>query len=99
VLKGKEMETSCGKVTEAERDEIRRLFQRKLALTELFQALAKMDSAAMERLYERALADMGKVSDEFHSWWNATAKKYSWPAANGGSWRIDFVTCEVHLVQ
>lgn len=93
------METSCGKVSPEERDEIKRLFQRKLALTELFQALAKMDPKMMEALYEKAILDMGETSQKFQSWWETTASTHGWKAVNGANWRIDFETCEVFLVQ
>lgn len=92
-------ETSCGKVSAEERDEIKRLFQRKLALTELFQALAKMEPQQIEALYEKALQDMGETTQQFQGWWDATARKHGWKAVNGANWRIDFDTCEVFLVQ
>jgi len=93
------METSCGKVTETERDEIKRLHQRKIALNELFIAMGKMDPATVEHIYERALADMGETATKFHSWWDLTAKQYGWTSARDASWRIDFDTCEVFLVR
>jgi CXXX repeat modification system protein len=92
------METSCGKVTAEERDEIKRLFHRKVALGELFQAIGKMDPKQMDALYEKAIADMGETTMTFQAWWEATAKRYGWKSINGANWRIDFDTCEVFLV-
>jgi uncharacterized protein len=91
-------ETPCGKVSGDERDEIRGLFQRKLGLQELFQALAKMEPHVRDLMYDKALADMGDTSQKFQAWWENTAKKHNWKSINGGSWRIDFDTCEVFLV-
>lgn len=93
------METSCGKVSPEERDEIKRLFQRKLALAELFQAVAKMDPTKMEAFYEKALLDMGETTQKFQSWWETAARRHGWKAIMGANWRIDFDTCEVFLVQ
>lgn len=89
---------SCGKVTTEERDEIKKLFQRKNALMELFVGLAKLEDAALTRLYEKVVVDMGKTAADFHDWWNRKAKEHTWAAAEGASWRIDFDTCEVFLV-
>jgi CXXX repeat modification system protein len=90
---------SCGKVTIEERDEIKKLFQRKTALAELFAPLAKLEDAALDRLYEKVIIDIGKTSTEFHNWWEQKAKQYAWDSIDGGNWRIDFDTCEVFLVQ
>jgi CXXX repeat modification system protein len=92
------METSCGKVSAEERNEIRQLFHRKMALTELFQAIGKMDPKQIDALYEKALLDMGETSAKFQAWWDAAAKRHGWKAINGANWRIDFDTCEVFLV-
>lgn len=92
-------EISCGKVTPKERDEIKNLFQRRLALTELFGSLTKLDGSASEKLYEKIVIDLGKTSSDFHNWWEKKAKQYEWKSINGGNWRIDFDTCEVFLVE
>jgi len=92
------VETSCGLVTADERDEIRRLFQRKIALGELFQAISKMEPQVMDRLYEKVLLDLGETASKFHSWWDTKARQYKWKTIEGANWRIDFDTCEVFLV-
>lgn len=91
-------EISCGKVSADERDEIRRLFQRKNALVELFGSLGRLDDTVSTKLYEKIVADMGVTSSEFHAWWERKAREHAWQFANGGNWRIDFDTCEVFLV-
>lgn len=92
-------EISCGKVTMEERDEIKKLFQRKNALMELFGSLARLEDEQLAKLYERVVADMAKTASEFQRWWERKAQEHDWQAANGASWRIDFDTCEVFLVQ
>jgi CXXX repeat modification system protein len=92
-------DVSCGKVSEVERDEIKLIFRRKLALAEMFLALGKADDTAFDKLYERALADMGETAERFHNWWRTTATRHGWQGAEGASWRIDFDSCEVFLVQ
>ena len=97
---GKEKtEELCGKVTAEERDEIKELFIRKNALAELFIVVSKLDSDSSGVLYEKALKDMGETSTAFHAWWERKAAQYGWKAADGGTWRIDFETCEIYLVQ
>lgn len=91
-------EKSVGKVAAVERDEIEKLYQRKMALAELFRTLGKSELEVMERLYDKALTDLGSTSAAFQAWWDKTARKYGWTAAEGASWRIDFATCEVFLV-
>ena len=91
-------EVNCGKVTTEERDEIRGLFQRKNALTELFGSLTKLDETAATKLYERLVVDMGKTTAEFHAWWERKSQQYEWQVIEGANWRIDFDTCEVFLV-
>lgn len=91
-------EVSCGKVTVEERDEIRSLFQRKNALTELFGSLAKLEEGVAAKLYEKLVVDMGRTATEFHAWWERKSQQYAWQSAEGANWRIDFDTCEVFLV-
>lgn len=89
---------NCGKVTVAEKDEIQALHLRKVALSELFLSLAKLDTELMDKLYEKVIMDVGKTTTLFQGWWDTKAKQYGWEAKNGGSWRIDFDTCEIFLV-
>jgi CXXX repeat modification system protein len=91
-------ETSCGKVSDEERDEIQKLFARKTALGEVVQAMSRMDPKQIEAMYEKVIADLGETSLKFHRWWEETAKRHGWPAIEGAKWNINFETCEVVLV-
>jgi CXXX repeat modification system protein len=97
-MMGTPTETSCGKISAAERDEIKGLFQRKLALGELFQSLAKMEPKFRDEMYDKALTDMGETAQKFQEWWEVKAREHQWKSINGASWRVDFETCEVFLV-
>lgn len=82
-----------GKVTEEERDEIQALFERKNGLAELSKILTPDNSM----MYERLVQDMGRTQTEFQRWWDLMSKKYAWENTEGGSWSIDFDTCEITL--
>ena len=85
-----------GQVTPEERDEIKVLFERKNALVELFKTLA--DSSPMnEVIYEKLVADLGKVTTLSNQWWSAKSAKYQWNSAQDGTWEIDFADCSIYL--
>lgn len=88
------MNKIVGKVTEAERDEIQVLFERRNGL----QELAKILTADNADLYEKLVKDIGETSMRFQKWWDDMSKKYSWESTKNGSWSIDFNTCEISLV-
>lgn len=88
------MKQLVGHVSEDERDEIRRLFERRNGLNEL----AKILTADNTDLYEKLIADMGETSTKFHRWWDETAAKYQWRGMDNGHWEIDFNSCEIFLV-
>lgn len=84
-----------GKVTEAERDEIQTLFERRNGLNELAQVL----TADNTELYERLVADMGQTATRFQNWWDRMAQKYKWESSEDGSWEIDFDSCDIFLTE
>ena len=84
-----------GQVTEFEKDEILRLFERKNGLKELFQTI----DSGNESLYNKIVEDMGATAVEFQKWWDEKAAKYEWENVQGASWEIDFNTCAIYLVQ
>lgn len=88
------MKKEIGRVTEAERDEIQRLFERRNGLNELAKVLT-VDNA---ELYERLVKDMGETSSKFQQWWDSKGKQYEWESAENGSWEIDFNDCTIYLV-
>ncbi len=85
-----------GQVTVAERDEIRALFEAQSALLELFKTLADGDQL-QSAVYEKVVADLGKVTTRFDEWWSAMRGKYEWESAADGHWEIDFDDCSIYL--
>lgn len=88
------MKKEIGRVTEAERDEIQTLFERRNGLNEL----AKILTADNAELYERLVADMGETSTKFQNWWSTMADKYRREGVDNGNWEIDFNECTIFLV-
>ena len=87
-----------GRVTSKERDEIQALFERKNGLRELVLSLQQNSGVlANEAFYEKLVADMGKTTTRFQSWWDEKAKTYGWKSRPGHHWSIDFSTCEISL--
>ena len=92
---------NVGSVTDEEKDEIQRLFERKLALNELIPTLNSnvMSKDQKDELYEKAITDLGKTNAMFQKWWNDMALKYRWKAIENGNWSIDFETNEIFIVE
>ncbi len=86
------MSKIVGKVSESERDEIKRLFERKNGLIEL----AKVITPDYD-LYEKLVVDMGRTSSQFQKWWDDMSAKYQWESSSSGKWSINFDTCEIYL--
>lgn len=84
-----------GQVLPEERDEIKRLFERRNGLEEL----AKIVTADNAELYEKIIMDLGKTKVDFQSWWNRVSTKYHWESADGAQWEINFETCEIFLIR
>jgi CXXX repeat modification system protein len=87
-----------GRVTAAERDEIRHLFERKNALVELFKSLGASGTIDGP-LYEKLLADLAPVTTQFSAWWAQKAAQYKWERTPKGRWEIDFETCGIFLIE
>lgn len=83
-----------GQVTDKEKNEIQRLFERRNGLNEL----AKILTPENEELYERLVKDMGDTATKFQQWWDSMAQKYQWEGVENGSWEINFQTNEIILV-
>ncbi|MDR3565426.1 MAG: CXXX repeat peptide modification system protein [Negativicutes bacterium] len=88
-----------GSVSPDERDEIKRLYERKNALAELFRSLVGMPDSetANSGVYERLVKDMGETSTQFQDWWDDKSAKYNWENLRGYSWEIDFRTGDIYL--
>lgn len=87
------MRIEIGKVTEAEKDAIQALYERKNGLEEL----AKILPADNHELYERIVHDMSESKLKFHAWWTTMAEKYGWTGDVNTNWQIDFQTCKIYL--
>lgn len=87
------MNKIISRVTEEERAEIQKLFERRNGLNEL----AKILTADNTELYERLVKDMGETGSRFQAWWDTMAAKYGWESADDGHWEINFDTCEILL--
>ena len=77
-----------------ERDEIKRLFERRNGLEEL----ARIVTADNNDLYEKVVKDLGETKVNFQSWWDRMSTKYQWESSAGGYWEIDFESCEITIV-
>lgn len=88
------MKKEVGSVTEQERNEIRRLFERRNGLVEL----AKIADTSNPDLYDRLVTDMGENATMFQQWWDSMSEKYNWESADNGNWEIDFQDCKIYLV-
>ncbi len=86
-----------GKLTPEERDEIKRLYERKNGLTELFKTLTDVDKAETAKLYDKIVDDMARTTAQYQKWFEDASKKYSWKSLPGYSWQVDFDACEVFL--
>lgn len=88
------MNKVVGRVSEAERDEIQALFERRNGLTELAKVLTPDNT----ELYEKLVKDLGKTGSDFQNWWSRMAEKYRWESDENGHWEIDFNTCVISLI-
>ncbi len=88
------MKKAIGRVTEAERDEIQSLFERRNGLNEL----AKILTADNTELYERLVRDLGETGTRFQNWWDTNSAKYNWESCESGNWEINFDDCTIYLV-
>lgn len=89
-----------GQVTAEEKDEIQRLFNRKLALKELVMVFEEKNAQNLQVdtvLQEKAAQDISETTQKVQGWWDRMAQKYQWKNIPGGGWRINFKTCEIFL--
>lgn len=82
-----------GKVTQEERDEIKKLHMRKLSLIDLLKSLNEDD-----KLYEKVISDLSQTNERYEKWWNEIGEKYNFEGrGSNGNWTINFETCEITL--
>lgn len=89
------MKKEIGRVTDAERDEIQSIYERRNGLSELAKILTPSD----EELYEKLVKDMGETSVRFQNWWDRMSSQYGWESTPDGHWEINFESCLIYLVR
>lgn len=94
VINKNSMKKIVGTVTNEEKNEILRLFERRNGLNELALIL----TAENDALYEKLVNDLGETGTKFQNWWARMGEKYNWESVDGGNWEIDFNTCNIYLV-
>lgn len=82
-----------GQVTVEEMKEIQALYERKNGLTELARILTPDN----QELYDKLVKDLGETQSKFQAWWTRMSNAYNWESIDGGSWEIDFDTCNIYL--
>lgn len=87
------MKKIVGSVTEQEKQEIQRLFERRNGLNEL----ARIITVDNDALYQKLVRDMGETTTKFQQWWDRMYEKYQWERTENGSWEINFITNEISL--
>lgn len=88
-----------GTVNEEEKEEIKMLYERKLALNDLIKLLSNQPIEEMNKsMYERLINDNGSTLRAFQTWWGSKSKKYKWKSVENGQWQINFETNEIFLV-
>ena len=83
-----------GQVTEEEKQEIKKLFERRNGLKELTKIL----DSSNEELYEKLISDMSTTQEKYKSWWNRMGEKYKWEGMIDGEWEINFETNDIYLI-
>lgn len=95
------LKEKIGTVTGTEKEQIEKLYERKIALNELLLTLnnPNMSEELRNNLYEKVVADIGKTKVQFDKWWSDMMEKYRWKSVEGGNWEIDFKTNDIYLRQ
>jgi CXXX repeat modification system protein len=91
-----------GIVTEEEKNEIERLFERKNGLSELMLSLPSnsfIEKELSSSVYEKLVLDMGKTKTAFDKWWSDMQAKYNWESTSECSYEINFETNEIILMK
>lgn len=89
-----------GVVTEDEKEEILKIYERRLALNEVFMTISNpsIEESTKEELYQKVIADLGQTKLKFDLWWQNISTKYKWKIKENGQWQIDFENREIYLV-
>jgi CXXX repeat modification system protein len=93
------LKENIGSVSEGEKDQIKKLYERKLALNELLLSLENpsLQEEQKQNIYNKLVEDMGRTKTSFDKWWQDMSIKYKFKSINGGQWMIDFDTNQVFV--
>lgn len=86
-----------GRVSDGERDDIRRIHERRTALQELLLTLDSPDlSPAQRQVLQTGIEeDLARTTARFEGWWQTVGVKYHLDRAGHGGWMLDFETQEI----
>lgn len=89
-----------GTITEDEKKELIKLYERKIAMEELKETFnnSDLEEESFIKLKELYAKRKVEIVDEFDSWWSTMGEKYKWESQEGLSWQVDFKTKEIFLV-
>lgn len=79
-----------GVITEAERDAIMQIYNRKTALQELALTMVERGMTQDTATYQRVLNDLGVAAGDMSNWWRTVSEHYAWQYPAGANWRVDF---------
>lgn len=86
-------------VSQSERSQISRIYERRTALTELLLTLDSPDLPFERDALERRIReDLTRTNARFESWWKNVIKRYDLRSSEHGKWMIDFETRELTFV-
>lgn len=84
------MKKIIGQVTYEEKEQIRILFEKRVALENLLLIDAK-------EVQNKIMMDLHQINNKMQNWWNQMGLKYQWPGEENAHWEIDFNTKEIVL--
>lgn len=88
------MEKIVGNVGKREKNEIIDICEKKMSLDNLVLITKNQD----EKLYNRAIATLKDVKQEYDGWWSRMVEKYNFEGDENGHWEVNFQTGQVILV-
>lgn len=89
-----------GTVTDEEKDQIEKIFERKNSLQELLltlQTSSLVNKETKDTIYEKLVNDIDQANRAYDKWWSDMQRQYGWLAIVGYNYKIDFNTKEVVL--
>lgn len=90
---------SVGTISAEERDYIQAIHYRKSALLELFSSMTHNSSKTDHSdLFDKLVSELSAANQKYQAFWDAASQLHQWPSIEGGSWELNFTTCEVFLV-